>query len=163
MKRSILTAAVVLMLLSSLALPAQAGLGLFATWWNGSDTQNGFGGGAKYQIPLVPIVSVDLRASYVGFGDVDLYTIPLEATGVLDFGILYGGAALGYYIWSSSSNLLDLSAKDKVGGSILIGASLGLGAIGAFAEARYNFVKTEVVPGVDTKADGFSLNLGLNF
>lgn len=162
MKRAMIATVAVLMMISVLPQPAHAGLGVFATWWDGNDTDNGFGGGLKYEVPLIPIVSLDFRASYISFGDKDLYTIPFEATGTMKLGPLYGGAALGYYIWASSSDLTDLSAKDKVGGSILVGASLGLGAIGAFGELRYNFVKTEI-EGIDTKADGVSINLGVTF
>ena len=163
MKRSMMAALAVLMLISLAPPPAHANLGLFATWWDGKDMDSGFGGGVKYKIPLIPIVSLDLRASYVNFGDADLYTIPLEATGTLDFGLFYGGLALGYYVWASNSDLLDLSAKDQLGGTILAGVSLGLGSIGAFGELRYTVAKTELIVGVDIKADGFNINLGLTF
>ncbi len=163
MKRTTIAALAVLMMFSILPQPAHAGLGVFATWWDGDEVDSGFGGGLKYQVPLIPIISLDFRASYINFGDADLYTIPLELTGVVDFNLFYAGLAAGYYIWSSSSDLLDLSAKDEVGGSILAGVKIGLGPVGAFGELRYNFVNTEVVEGVPLSADGFSVNLGVTF
>lgn len=159
MKRVLLLSLAVLMLVSVSPQPAHSSMGVFATWWDGKDTDSGFGGGVKYQIPLIPIVGLDLRASYVNFSDADLYTIPLEAVGVLDFGLLYGGAALGYYIWGGN----DLSSNNQVGGSILGGVSLGLGGLGVFGELRYNIVKTRLDDRVDVKSDGFNINLGVTF
>ena len=167
MKRLIVMALAVVMLISVAPAPAQSGMGLFATWWDGKDMGDGFGGGVKYEFPLIPIVSIDARASYIKFSDATLspttdnglYTIPLEAVGSLKFGLFYGGLALGYYIWGGS----DLSTNSQIGGSILAGVSLGLGSIGAFGELRYTKAETRVEDTFDMKADGWNILLGVKF
>jgi len=159
MKRLIVAAVAVVMLVSMAPQPAQSNMGIFATWWEAKDMDSGFGGGVKYKIPIIPIVSIDARASYINFSDASIYTIPLEAVGALNFGIVYGGLALGYYIWGGG----DESTSNRVGGSILAGVSFGLGGIGAFGEVKYNIVKTTVADVAEAKADGISLNLGITF
>ena len=166
MKRIIAVALAITFVCSFVPSQADASLGVFATWWDGDETDSGFGGGAKFEFPLIPIVSLDVRASYISWnpdGVDGLYTIPLEVVGSLTFGLFYGGLSLGYYVWGAS----DYSASDEVGGSIFAGVSLGLGSIGAFGELRYNSAKTtlsldELELG-EAKADGFSINLGVKF
>ena len=147
------------LLVSVAPQPAQSGVGAFLTWWDAEDMDTGFGGGLKYEFPLIPIVSIDARVSYISFSDVDLYTIPIEAVGTAKLGMFYGGLALGYYIWDG----IDADTSAEIGGSILAGISLGLGSIGAFGEIRYNVVKTRVADTFDMNADGFSINLGVHF
>ena len=158
MKRFLAMALAITFVCTLAPTPAQSSVGVFATWWNGTDTDNGFGGGAKFKVPLIPILSLEGRASYVGWEN-DLYTIPLEAVGSLNLGLFYGGVSLGYYIWG----LKDAKASNRVGGSIFAGVGLGLGGVGVFGELRYNVAKTEIDELHEVKADGFSNNLGVNF
>jgi hypothetical protein len=160
MKRWIVLTMAVLVLISAAPRPAQSNLGIFATWWDGNDAGSAFGGGAKYKIALIPIIGMDVRASYVKFDNEGLYAIPLEATGMLDFGMLYGGLAMGYYIWGGNDAA---SSSNRFGGSILGGISMGMGGIGVFGELRYTIVKTVLDDVVDVKADGFNVVLGLTF
>jgi hypothetical protein len=159
MKQALAITLAVVLLLSVAPQPAQSNIGLFASWWDASDMNTGVGGGLKYQFKLIPLIDLDARISYISFSDVDLHTVPLEVTGLLDFGIVYGGLALGYYMWGGDN--ADLS--DEVGGTILVGASLGLGGIGVFGELRYTVVQTTIEGAVDAKADGFGINLGVHF
>ena len=161
MKRLIVAALAVVMLVSVAPQPAQSNMGVFATWWDAKDMESGFGAGVKYGFPIIPIVSIDARASYIKFSedDISVYTIPLEAVGTLSFGLIYGGVALGYYIWGGA----DESTSNRVGGSLLAGVSFGLGGIGAFGEVKYNIVKTTVADVFEAKADGISVNLGVTF
>lgn len=138
---------------------AQGGIGVFATWWNGKDIDNGVGLGAKYDINFIPLIGVDVRGSYVSFGEADMSVIPLEAVGALDLGLLYGGVSVGYYIW----NAKDVSADNGTGGSVFAGLKLRLFGIGPFGELRYNLAETRIEDISTEKANGFSINLGVSF
>lgn len=154
--------AVVLIAISILLLApteAQGGIGVFATWWNGDDVDNGFGFGAKYDTRLIPLIRADVRASYISFSDADMSVVPLEAVGALDLGLLYGGVSVGYYIWSAK----DASADNNVAGSVFAGLKLKLLGIGPFAELRYNLAETKIEDISTVKANGFSANLGVSF
>ena len=140
-------------------MEAQGGIGVFGTWWNGEDVDDGFGLGAKFDIKLIPLIGIDLRGSYVSFSDADMSVVPLEAVGALNLGVIYGGVSVGYYIWSAK----DVSADDGVGGSVFAGLKLKLFGIGPFGELRYNFAETKIEDVSTVKADGFSANLGLSF
>jgi hypothetical protein len=143
------------------AVPASA-LGGFAHWQDSDAVGSGFGFGLTHNISIVPIVSVDARATWIGYGssgaleNLNLY--PLEAIGKVKLGILYGGLGIGYYLFSG-----DLSPKSTVGGTILAGGEFTLFGLGAFAEGRYLFLEPDADESIDGKyeMDGFGASLGV--
>ena len=162
-KLFIVCAALVIM---STAAPSANAIGLYGGYWDAQDMDSGYGVGAMFKIPLIPIVDIDVRASYFWFSDAQpqkMTVVPLEVTGRLTFSLFYGGLGLGYYLWGADG---DANANNQVGGYAVAGIKFAPVGIGAFGELKYTLVKTNVEDGVlsyDMKADGFGINIGVLF
>ncbi len=59
--------------------------GAFGSSLDSDDLGAGYGGGAKVEINPIDLVSVDARASWIRFSDVDIDMVPLEAAALLNF------------------------------------------------------------------------------
>jgi hypothetical protein len=145
-------------LLAISATPASA-LSVFGQWQNAEDMESGFGLGLKHKFQIIPIISIEARASWINYNakgnwpDLNMY--PLEAAGRVKFGLFYGGLGIGYYLFSGD----DFKPDDKVGGFLFAGAEFTLFGLGAFAEARY----LSLEPGGDYGRDmsGFGASIGV--
>ena len=101
--RALLLPTVVAAFLAAETTPANA-LGGFAHWQQSEDMDSGFGFGLTHKFQIVPVFSAEARAAWVSFDggqnhkDTNMY--PLEAIGRVKLGLLYGGAGIGYYLFS---------------------------------------------------------------
>jgi len=139
-------------LLLSVPAGAQA-IGLYASWWELGDLNDGFGFGARQRIFGVPLLSVEGRAGWIDLEDAEATLIPLEANALLDIGLFYGGAGAGYYLFDS-----DLA--DETAWFGLAGVSVGTGGVGVFAEAKYTALETKRNE-AEVSAKGLALNAGV--
>lgn len=167
MKKLIVVVAAVAIVMS---LSAEAhSIGAFLSYWNGEDTGNGYGIGVNHQIKIIPIVSADIRASWLSFGDVaedlsqlgntDLNVFPLEALGRAKLSLFYLGAGVGYYIFDGK----DLDYDNAWGGFILGGLELSIGPVGAFGELKYTWVETKIDGAGNVDGTGVGVNIGVSF
>lgn len=172
-------------LMSLLILPsAQAGIGVFGTYWDSKDYDELYGGGVRLGGEIGAGFGLEARASYLStdlFGDDDvaLDVIPLEAVAswTLDVSEMlkpYIGAGVGYYVknldWEANDVWEDAKSKDSVGYFALAGLNLVFGNATIFGEAKYNLVGEEDEfdwRGSDVKEkyslDGLSLSAGVKF
>ena len=147
-------------------------MGVFGSSLDSRDLGAGYGGGAKLEFNPIDLVSVDARASYVRFSDVDIDMIPLEVAALLNFAglgeriVAYVGAGGGYYFFEGDEAELD----DNVGFFPVVGVEIGLHRISVLAEARWLFLETDIDKAkdelqnlADADVDGFGVNLGLLF
>ena len=142
---------------------AASAIGIMGSWWNQDDLKDGYGLGLVHEFGIIPIVSVDARASWLRFSeggtDVDVY--PLEATGRVKLGMFYGGLGVGYYIFNGQNGA---NVDNDVGGYLLGGVGFGLFGLGAFGELKYTFLDTDVDYGLgkeELKASGIGINVGV--
>jgi len=79
-------------------------VGAFGSSLDSRDLGAGYGGGAKVEINPIDLVSVDARAGWIHFSDVNVDMVPLEAAALLNFSALgerivaYVGAGGGYIL-----------------------------------------------------------------
>ncbi|MCZ6766698.1 MAG: hypothetical protein O7D32_07175 [bacterium] len=136
--------------------PKAHSIGVFGSWWNSNDIDNGFGLGANHQIQIIPLVGADVRVSWINF-DVDggesVNMFPFEAAGYAKLGLFYAGLGIGYYVFDSDID-------NSLGGFIFGGASVALADLGVFGELKYTFVETEIST-LKVDASGIGLNLGV--
>jgi hypothetical protein len=145
-------------LIIAIAAPAANALGAYATWWNTSGGDNGFGIGLRHRTPITPLFAIDARAAWVKFSDADFDMFPLEATGLVTLGLFYGGVGAGYYFFSG-----DTKIKSDFGWHILAGGELGVGPVGVFGEARWGMLSPKLdIPGEpEVDLDQLSLSAGV--
>ena len=149
MKRlSLLVVAVVVLAMS--AAPRADALGLFGSWWDSDSFESGFGVGAKHRIKFT-VLAVDLRGSWIGFDGVNV--VPLEVTGLLDLGIVYGGVGAGYYIFISGYT-------SELGFYGMGGVAVSIFGIGAFGELKYTWVEPKLED-VTFDSEGPGVNIGV--
>ncbi len=163
--KKLLTVLVVVTVSMSLAGEAKS-IGAFASYWNSKDLDNGYGLGVKHKFQIIPIVAVDVRASwlsfsgvsddFLGLGNGDLNMFPLEATALAQLGLFYGGVGAGYYIFDGKN----LDYDNAPGGFLLAGLKFTLGGLGAFGELKYTWVESKV-DDVTVDASGVGVNLGV--
>ena len=155
--RKFLPIVATLALLSALPSTSHA-FGAFLGWWDTEDFDSGFGIGVSKGKGFTPLIKIEGRASWFVFsgdaGAPDVHIIPLEAVGKVTLGIVYGGVGIGWYFY-------DQEIKNNAGFQILGGAQLPLAALTLFGELRYVVAQGELA-GVDLKADGFGINVGVN-
>jgi hypothetical protein len=167
MKRIGVAALVTLLVLGAVTTGARANHGVFATWWDANDTKdNGLGIGFRSKVPIAPLVSFDTRISWIRFSDDDINLFPMEATGMLKLGMLYGGAGVGYYIFNGAN------LKNSFGWYALGGIDIGVKSFGIFAEAKWNSLSADpetadpdagnAAP-ASVDAGGIAVNLGVMF
>lgn len=168
--------------LMALTVPAQAGIGAFASWWDSKDYGDMYGGGGRIAIGLPLGLWVEGRVSWLESRDyeaADVALLPMEAIAGLQIGsgdILqpYIGAGVGYYLkefdwhakWKHWEEQFD--EKDCVGYFALAGLDISLGSLKIFGEAKYTLVgKDDKLEwrGEDVKQkysfDGLSANAGV--
>lgn len=161
-------AVMVAMLGLAVMTPSANAIGLMASWWQLNDAnEDGFGAGLKNKMPIIPLVAIDTRASWINFSDSDMNVFPLEVTGLVTLGLLYGGLGVGYYIFDAENFDLD----NAFGWYVLVGAEIGLGGFGVFGELKWTDLSVDAsnvdpdlgdVP-TSLEADGMGLNIGINF
>lgn len=139
-------------------------LGIMASWWQVSESSDdGFGVGLRERIQLIPLVGIDVRASWIDFGE-DFSVYPLEAAGVVSLGPFYAGIGAGYY-------LFDSPLDDAFGWYVIGGAEIALGGFGVFGDLMWRDLSPDY-EGVDASLDdvptsldaaGVGFNLGISF
>jgi hypothetical protein len=154
--------------------------GIMGSWWNLKDTDHdGWGGGIRQEIPLIPPgheagnslvhLSLDTRASYLHFKDANLNMFPLELGALLGLGVIYAEGGGGYYIMDTTGNAP--SVDNNWGWYVLGGVMLGKGAKGLFGEVKYTKLSADI-KNVDPdlgdvphtlNADGVGVNVGISF
>jgi hypothetical protein len=165
-------------------VPAAHAFGIMGSWWNiDKADEDGWGGGIRQEIPLLPWgwgdhdttadaeealirLSLDTRASYFRFSDSDLNVIPLEVGGMIGLGVLYAELGGGYYIMDA-----DYDVQNDWGWFALAGVMLGRGATGLFGEVKWTSLTADInnvdvdlgdVPN-SLDADGVGINVGISF
>ncbi len=139
-------------------MPAHA-IGIFGQWQD-SDGESGYGLGIKQNFSIIPIISIETRASWLRYsgdnsaGDLDMF--PLEAFGRASLGMFYGGVGLGYYIMSG-----DYAPKNSFGGFGAAGIGLSLAGLGVFGELRYLYLEPDHELGGSVKMSGIGANVGV--
>lgn len=157
--RKLLTVVVAVVIIASIA-PQAHSIGAFLSYWNGTDTDNGYGLGVNHQIKIIPIVHGDLRASWLSFGDSDLNLYPLEGLVRVKLTMFYLGAGVGYYIFSGSN---DVDWDNSWGAFGVGGIEFTIAKIGAFGELKYTWAETKIGDLVDVDASGIGVNVGVVF
>jgi len=162
---------------SASRLTPSAGLGAFVSRWDTKDRGVLTGYGVRLGWKLVSHLGLEARASYLESEEDALSTtlVPIEAalTWRIPMGQVltpYVGAGLGYYmedVTYTDTTTWDSSDK-SVGYFALAGASVRLGPVSLFADAKYSLISTGDTlewRGEDVEAknslDGLSLTAGL--
>ena len=166
-----------------------SGLGAYGAYWKtkgGSDgfDGDGWGGGAKLKVDLVPMLSLEVRGTYFSLkpktsgessevsSDDKLEVIPVEAGLVLNLAnqskvTPYVGGGVGYYFMKfkgDGDNQPDI--KSEIGGFGIAGLEIQLGeGLALFAEGKYTVVSIKEVDDIKLdqaiKLDGFGGSAGL--
>jgi hypothetical protein len=167
MKR-VCVAALVALLGIAVVTPSAHAVGVMASWWQiDEENQDGFGGGLCSRVMFAPMIGMDTRASWISFSGADMNVFPIEATGILKLGMLYGGIGVGYYVFDADEADLD----NNFGWYLVAGIDVGVGKFGVFGELKWTQLSTDI-EGVDPdlddvptslEADGIGFNVGLNF
>lgn len=155
--KKLLAVVTVLVVVAGMSGEARS-IGIFGSYWNGKDIDNGYGIGVKHKFQLIPIFAVDVRGSWLSFGEntTDLNLYPLEATALASLGMFYGGVGAGYYIFDGKDSDYDNAA----GGFALGGLKLALGGLGVFGELKYTWVESKISEKT-VSANGVGVNLGV--
>ncbi len=142
------------------ATASAGGVGAFGSYWDTKDADNGYGGGAKVKMEVMPFVSLEFRGSYFpdlagdeeGM-DFDLRVIPVEAAVVaniplLIFDLYAGAGGGGYYMdgtYDSPTGSGDIDFKIKPGWFLQGGAQMTIfPCVALFAEVVHRWVDFEV-------------------
>lgn len=156
-----------------------SGIGAYGAYWKtkgGDDAfdDDGFGGGAKVKIDLVPQLSLEIRGTYFSLepkeGDGGkLEVIPVEAGLTLNLPnssklTPYLGGGAGYFFMNAKNGGESTSLKNVVGGYGIVGVEIELAeGFCLFAEGKYTVVsaqsKEDDSPKI--KLDGFGADAGL--
>jgi len=159
--------------------------GVYGSWLNADDLDDGFGVGIKYSLivqdvaPALPRLGVgfDVRAGWLMFdGDdndygTDLDVFPVELTALVSYKViggstLYAGGGIGYYFFDVDDSRFDVD--DEFGFYALVGWDQKVHeSISVFAEAKYLWLEPDVKGPRGWKTDldvgGFGVNLGVCF
>ena len=174
---------IICILLTLLILPsAEAGYGLFGTYWDSKNYEDMDGVGLRLGSQIYSGVGIEARVSYVStdlFGnpDMEMDMLPLEALALwtIDLTTLlkpYIGGGIGYYMknpqWKSNDLGGRIEANDCFGYFGIAGFNFLLGNAKLFGEAKYNLISEDDNidwrgTGVEEKysLDGLSINVGL--
>lgn len=163
---------------------AQAGVGLFGTYWNSKDYDDMYGVGLRLGTEVYSGLGLEVRASYLStdlFSDPDITMDVVPIEGIVSWTLSvsdaiepYIGAGIGYYIkdpkWGASNLGDEITANDCVGYFGLAGVKVLLGGATLFGEAKYNLINDDdefTWRGSDVKEtyslDGLSINAGILF
>ena len=170
-RRSICTALMTIVLGVGLA---QAGgisqrVGLFATYQDTEDMEDGYGAGLKYVILFQDVAprldcGIDVRTSWLTYDSddndfrADLDIIPVELLAVAGYKVadgtrLYTGAGAGYYFFDSDEIELD----DDIGLVAMLGCDQRVtDMLSLFAEAKYLWLE----PDVETSGAAADMDIG---
>ena len=141
----------------SLAAPSAHAVSAYGIWWMPSEgDDDGWGFGAKEKRGFTPLLSYDLRASYVSFSSPDAGIIPLEGTIMANFGMLYGGIGGGYYFFTGDNSL-----DDTFGWYLLVGLELLPGPVSVFGEAKWQKLESDIGGGAKADLNAFVLHAGV--
>ncbi|MDY0146131.1 MAG: OmpW family outer membrane protein [Kiritimatiellia bacterium] len=174
---------IILIVLVSFMLPsAQAGIGVFGSWWDSKDYGSLYGAGVRLGMEVFSGLGIEARASYLSSdlfknNDLTMNVIPLEAAVSWTFNVSdtlkpYIGAGVGYYMKDVDVEEDDFwkDAQDCVGYFAMAGLNFVLGPSTIFAEAKYNLIEEDDEfrwRGSDVKEtrslDGISVNAGIKF
>ena len=139
-------------------------IGAFVSYWNGKDTDNGYGLGINQQIKIIPLVQAEVRASWLSYSEDDpgMNLYPLEGLARVKLGLFYLGAGVGYYIFSGSD---DVEWDNDWGAFGVGGVELTIAKIGVFGELKYTWVETKITEPIAADADGsgIGVNAGVVF
>ncbi|HEX6791515.1 MAG TPA: hypothetical protein VF247_09415 [Candidatus Krumholzibacteria bacterium] len=167
MKRFCIAALVALAGITAITPSAHA-IGVMASWWNIDEAnQDGFGFGLRQKTQIVPLISIDTRASWIKFSDADLQVFPIEVTGMVRLGMLYAGLGGGYYIFDADQGDLD----NNFGWYLVGGIDISVSKFGVFGEVKWTQLSADykdVDPNLSDvptslEADGIGFNLGVMF
>ncbi len=149
-----------------------AEFGVFATYIDSDDLDEGVGGGAKLEFNPIDWLSIDARASWIMFDDPDVDMIPLELAALVNIPLAdekivpYAGVGGGYYIFDADGFDLD----DEVGFFPLVGLEIGMERVSFLVEARWLFLESDLDDAEDelgdldeADVDGVAINAGLLF
>jgi hypothetical protein len=161
--KKFLIAIVAVAVVMSLA-PQAHSIGAYLSYWNGKDTDNGYGVGLNHQFKIIPLIQAEARASWLSFSDNDpgLNVYPLEGLAKVKLGMFYLGLGAGYYIFSGSDNV----KWDNSWGAFGVGGlGITIAKIGVFGELKYTWVETKITEPVATDVDGsgVGVNIGVIF
>jgi outer membrane protein W len=174
---------IILVILVLAILPAaQAGIGLFGSYWDSKDYDALYGGGIRLGAEIGAGFGLEARASYLSTdlfenNDLTMNIIPLEAvlSWTLDVSEMlkpYIGAGAGYYMKNVDVEEDEFWNKtdDCFGYFALAGLNVVFGNATLFGEAKYNLMsKDDEIEwrGSDIKEkyslDGLSINAGVKF
>jgi hypothetical protein len=157
--RKLSTFVIAAALIASMA-PRAHSIGAFLSYWNGKDTDNGYGVGINHQLKIIPLVHGDLRASWLSFDDSNLDLFPLEAMARVKLTMFYVGAGVGYYIFSGGN---DVNWDNSWGAFGVGGVELTVAKIGVFGELKYTWVDTKIEDTMDVDGNGIGVNVGVVF
>ena len=157
--RIITVIALTLFVTIACTVPTHA-IGVFGQWQDSKDADSGYGLGIKHAFSIIPVISVEARASWLRYsgddGATDLDMFPLEAFGRAKIGMFYGGVGLGYYIFSG-----DYSPKNSLGGFAAAGIEITILGLGAFGELRYLYLEPDLDTGGSVDMSGIGANIGV--
>lgn len=147
----------------AIVAPQANAIGVMGSWWQQEDLNNGYGIGILKTFGVIPLISIDGRASWLHYNDkgAEANLFPLEVVGRVNLGMFYGGLGVGYYIFDGKNGA---EIDNDIGGSILAGVGLGLAGVNVFGELKYTILETEIgFGGPKTKLDGngFGINVGV--
>ncbi len=155
MKR-ILVGALVLAALVGLAAPNAHAVGIYGIWWMPDDVDDdGYGIGIKDKKNFTSLVSMDVRVSYIFNDEADIF--PIEATGLVKLGMLYGGLGVGYYIFTGDNNL-----NSAIGWYFLGGIEIAPGPISFFGEVKWQSLDPEIDGNGSVNLDALVIHAGVN-
>lgn len=163
------------------------GLGLFWSYYDMAEFENGWGGGAKLKLQVAPGIFIEARGTYLANFydegvDEDFSIVPVEGDLLIEFPIapdqffIYGGGGGGYYITPKYTGdhavggpNADIDPDDSVGFFAIAGAQINLSPqAGLFAEGKYVWLKVDELriegDDYDTAEDnwgGWGFNAGL--
>jgi len=175
--RKLMSIAAVFCVASSLCLAeGMSSLGLYGSYVDSDDLEEGYGAGAKLKLGLLEILSLEARGAWVQFdlddADFEIDMIPVEGALLLNIPLAdniipYAGAGAGYYFFDADEVDLD----DAVGFFALAGLELWLSEdMGLFGEVRWLWLEADVDASRDefedldddeVNADGLGVNVGL--
>jgi len=144
--------------------PQAHSIGAYLSYWNGEDTDNGYGVGLNHQIKIIPLISAELRASWLSFSEDDpsMNLYPLEGLARAKLGMFYLGLGAGYYIFSGSDDVKWDNAWGLFG---VGGLEITIAKIGVFGELKYTWVETKITEPIESDVDGsgIGVNVGVIF
>ena len=158
--KKVLVVAVIVAALLGLAAPGAYALGVYGIWWMPEDNNDdGWGVGIKDTRPVRRMFAIDTRLSYVSLSNPDAGIIPIEGTGLVRLGMLYGGIGAGYYFFIGDNDL-----KSDFGWYFLAGITMLTGRTQIFGEVKWQSLLSDldVVGGGSLNLDALAIHAGVS-